>query len=558
MSGRSELAIAQNVMVRDYIPTGTTYEAGSGTFDGIAYPDSSLYDVTRKCVTWHVDRIDVDERVVFSYRVVVTNTVDASGKPMTIRNVALFDTDVPPSATTDPTTPTNPVENPTLTYTKEASPSGNVREGQVITYRIRVNASDNMLNPVTMTDTLPAGVSLVAGSIRFTNPAGAVTQESDTCWVASSRSVVWPAKTLSKGESVYELKVVVNPVSGTETTLALKNTAVLRDDLNRAWPEASVTQTLLRRYATIEKTAALVIQTSNGTEALAGRDTGTQTNPVDTGAGQTIQYIMTVRNIGSLPSGVITVRDVVPAGLTYVPGSMTAVGGKVTSASYNASTRSVNWTLNAMAANSTQELVYRATTPLSTGLYENQASLTDQELTQLTYSETVTTVDGVTHNTTDTVYTSTETTQNSNVTYHEVDAVPQDGQLTITKVLVDYSGKTITTARTYVIKVTGPSYPSGTLMELTNAAPLVLTGLIYGQYSVEELNTTNYNVTISGPVTLGGGATSLSITVRNQEKDKTLPVTGESTLGFTIGGIAILGMGILLLVISKKRRRLPK
>ena len=333
---------------------------------------------------------------------------------------------------------------------------------------------------------------------------------------------------------------------------------MLRDDLNRAWPEASVTQTILRRYATIEKTAALVMKTSNGTEALAGCDTGTQTNPVDTGAGQTIQYIMTVRNIGSLPSGVITVRDVVPAGLTYVPGSMTVVGGKVTSASYNASTRTVNWTLNAMAANSTQELVYRATTPLSTGLYENQASLTDQELTQLTYSETVTTVDGVTHNTTDTIYTSTETTQNSNVTYHEVDAVPQDGQLTITKVLLDYSGKTITNARTYVIKVIGPSYPSGTLMELTNTAPLVLTGLIYGQYSVEELNTTNYNVTILGPVTLGGGATSLSITVRNQEKDKTLPVTGESTLGFTIGGIAILAIGILLLVTSKKRRRLPK
>ena len=554
----SGAAAALNVMLRDYIPAGTAYEVNSGTIDGIAYPDSSLYDATRKCVTWHVDRIDVDERVVFSYRMVVTSTVDASGKPITIRNVAFFDTDVPPGTTTDPTTPTNPVENPTLTYTKEASPSGNVREGQVITYRIRVDASDNMLNPITMTDTLPAGVSLVAGSIRFTTPAGTVTQESDTCWIASSRSVVWPAKTLTKGESVYELKVVVNPVSGTETTLTLKNTAVLRDDLNRTWPEASVTQTLLRRYATIEKTAALVIKSSNGTETLAGRDTGTQTNPVDTGAGQTIQYIMTVRNIGSLPSGEITVRDVVPTGLTYVPGSMTAAGGKVTASSYNAATRTVNWTLNAMAANSTQELVYRATTPLSTGLYENQATLTDQELTQLTYSETVTTVDGITHNATDTVYAATDTTKTSNETYHEVEAIPQDGQLTITKVLVDYSGKAITTARTYVIKVTGPSYPSGTLMELTNAAPLVLTGLSYGQYSVEELNTTNYNVTISSPVTIGGGATSLSITVRNQEKDKSLPVTGESTIGFTIGGIAVLAIGLLLLVISKKRRRLPK
>ena len=130
--------------------------------------------------------------------------------------------------------------------------------------------------------------------------------------------------------------------------------------------------------------------------------------------------------------------------------------------------------------------------------------------------------------------------------------------MTITKVLVDYSGKPITTTRTYVVKVTGPSYPSGTLMELTNAAPLVLTGLIYGQYTVEELNTTNYNVTISSPVTIGGGASSMAITVRNQEKDKSLPVTGESTIGFTIGGIAVLAIGILLLVISKKRRRLPK
>lgn len=77
-------------------------------------------------------------------------------------------------------------------------------------------------------------------------------------------------------------------ISGTETTLPLKNTAVLRDDLNRAWPEASVTQTILRRYATIENSGPCD-ENRYGTEALAGRDTGTQTNPVDTGAGQTIQ-----------------------------------------------------------------------------------------------------------------------------------------------------------------------------------------------------------------------------------------------------------------------------
>ena len=131
----------------------------------------------------------------------------------------------------------------------------------------------------------------------------------------------------------------------------------------------------------------------------------------------------------------------------------------------------------------------------------------------------------------------------------------QNGQLTITKVLVDSKGKTITTTRTYVVRVTGPSYPSGTLLELTNASPLVLTGLIYGQYSVEELNTTNYTVTISGPVSLVGGATSAVITVRNQEKDKSLPVTGESTRGYTIGGLAIAALGGVVLIFSKMKRK---
>ena len=554
----SSAAIAQNVVVRDYIPAGTSYQSGSGKIDGVAYPESGFYDSARGCVTWRVDQIAVDVEMAFSYRVVVTATTDTSGDPITIRNTALYDTDVPTGSTTDPTTPTNPVENPTLTYTKEASPTGNVREGQVITYRIRVNASADMASPVTMRDTLPTGLSLVSGSIKFTNASGVVTTESNSCWNAGSRTIVWPGKTLLKGESVYEIRAVVNPAGGSNTSITLQNNAVLSDDQGNTWPQVSVTNTLLRRYATIEKTAALVVKAANGTETLQPWDTGSAANPVDTEAGQTIQYVMTVRNVGLLASGEILVQDVVPAGLTYVNSSMTPVGGKITAASYNASTRTVSWTLNAMAANSAQELTYRATTPLSVGLYENQATLRDMGLSTQTYSENVTTVDGVTHTTTETLYSSADTTVPSNETYHEVLALLQDGQLTITKIVVDYKGNLITTPRTFVIKVTGPSYPSGTLMELTNSTPLVLKGLIYGQYTVEELNTTNYTVTITAPVTLTGGATSGTITVRNQEKDKSLPVTGESTRGYTIIGVAVMTLGGILLVFSRRRRRTIK
>lgn len=550
----SSAATAQNVVVRDYIPAGTSYQSGSGKIDGVAYPDSGFYDSARGCVTWRVDQIAANAEMAFSYRVVVTDTTDASGDPITIRNTALFDTDVPTGSTTDPTTPTNSVENPTLTYTKEASPTGNVREGQVITYRIRVNASADMASPVTMRDTLPTGLSLVSGSIKFTNASGVVTTESNSCWNAGSRMIVWPEKTLLKGESFYEIRAVVNTAGGSNTSITLQNNAVLSDDQGNTWPQVSVTNTLLRRYATIEKTAALVVKAANGTETLQPWDTGSAANPVDTEAGQTIQYMMTIRNVGLLASGEILVQDVVPAGLTYVNGSMTTVGGRITAASYNANTRTVSWTLNAMAANSAQELTYRATTPLSVGLYENQATLRDTGLSTQTYSENVTTVDGETHTTTETLYSSADTTDTSNETYHEVLALLQDGQLTITKVVVNYKGVLITTSRTFVIKVTGPSYPSGTLMELTNSTPLVLKDLIYGQYTVEELNTTNYTVTITAPVTLTGGATSGTITVRNQEKDKSLPVTGESNRGYAIMGVAIMALGGTLFVFSRRRR----
>lgn len=349
-----------------------------------------------------------------------------------------------------------------------------------------------------------------------------------------------------------------NPSSGSSTSISLQNNALLSDDLGSNWPQVSVTNTVLRRYATIEKSAALVVKAADGTETLEPWETGSAANPVDTQAGQTIQYKMTIRNVGQLPSGEILVQDIVPTGLSYVNGSMTAVGGRVTAANYNATTRTVSWTLNAMAANSMLELNYRASTPLSVGLYQNQATLRDTGLSELTYSENLTTVDGVTHTTTETLYTLAETSASSNETYHEVLALLQDGQLTITKIVVDYKGTLITTPRTFIIKVTGPSYPSGTLMELTNTTPLVLKGLIYGQYTVEELNTTNYTVSISAPVTLTGGATNGTITVRNQEKDKSLPVTGESTRGFTIIGISIIALGGSLLLFSRRKRRMSK
>jgi len=91
------------------------------------------------------------------------------------------------------------------------------------------------------------------------------------------------------------------------------------------------------------------------------------------------------------------------------------------------------------------------------------------------------------------------------------------GQLTIQKVLKDASGNTITAARNFRIVVTGPSYPTGQTMTLTNETPLVLGSLIYGSYRVIEQGADDYDVTISDPVTLSIGSKTGTITVTNKE-----------------------------------------
>jgi|GEM_PF-2970216 len=91
------------------------------------------------------------------------------------------------------------------------------------------------------------------------------------------------------------------------------------------------------------------------------------------------------------------------------------------------------------------------------------------------------------------------------------------GTLTITKDLRDNKGSVMPDTRTFTIVVTGPSYPDGREMTLTNGTPLVLSNMIYGSYTVTEKNADDYTVSVSAPVTLSVGSKTASITVSNAE-----------------------------------------
>jgi uncharacterized repeat protein (TIGR02543 family) len=106
-----------------------------------------------------------------------------------------------------------------------------------------------------------------------------------------------------------------------------------------------------------------------------------------------------------------------------------------------------------------------------------------------------------------------------------------DSKLTITKIVQDASGNTINTPETFTITVSGPEGDKP--FEITNGIPLVLTGLLYGEYSVTEQDADNYNVLISNPVTLSMGNNTGSILITNKVKTYTVSYNangGEGTL----------------------------
>ncbi len=80
--------------------------------------------------------------------------------------------------------------------------------------------------------------------------------------------------------------------------------------------------------------------------------------------------------------------------------------------------------------------------------------------------------------------------------------------LVIHKIVLEPLGDQSCTPRTFTLRVTGPSYPTGELFQLRAGScyeldePLVIAGLMPGQYSIEEVfNTPNeYVSTITGPV----------------------------------------------------------
>ena len=202
--------LAKTVTVRDTLPAGITFDKDTliqvGE-TGTVYTEQNLKN-----------GIPVEVPANGSIDVVFAGKVDTLANneySKTLKNQATVDNEPTNEVTTN-------VTKANITAHKEAEPSsGNkVREGDEITYRIKVRNDGTRAGDVIVKDTIPTGTTFVEGSIKIDNVADSTKTAID---LANGITLNVPIST----EKVVEFKVRVNKlIDGTK----IKNTAYINQN----------------------------------------------------------------------------------------------------------------------------------------------------------------------------------------------------------------------------------------------------------------------------------------------------------------------------------------
>ena len=202
--------LAKTVTVRDTLPAGITFDKDTliqvGD-TGTVYTEQNLKN-----------GIPVEVPAYGSINVIFAGIVDELANneySKTLTNQATIDNEPTNEVTTN-------VTKANITAHKESDPSsGNkVREGDEITYRIKVRNDGTRAGDVIVKDTIPAGTTFVEGSIKIDNVADSTKTATD---LANGISVTVGVDK----EVVVEFKVKVNKqIDGTK----IKNTAYINQN----------------------------------------------------------------------------------------------------------------------------------------------------------------------------------------------------------------------------------------------------------------------------------------------------------------------------------------
>ncbi|ANY70200.1 hypothetical protein BBD42_29615 [Paenibacillus sp. BIHB 4019] len=279
--------IAGTTTVTDPIPAGTSFVPNSVTVGGATVPGANI------AAGVSVGSIPAGGSATVTFRVLVQNL--PSPPQLVNQAAAAYTFTVPDGRTSSGSAASNtvtlPVALPNVTVVKSASvPDASVGEAYTYTTVIANNGTDPVTN-VTLTDAMPSGSVLVAGSVTLNgapqpsaNPASGIAigtlnagSSATITFQVTSSSLPSPAQFVNRASVAYS--------SGAFSGVSLSNTVTI-----------PVYQPIMRTVKSVNRNVATV--------------------------GDTLTYTVFVSNTGNLAAQA-TLTDTLPAGTSFVPGSVT-------------------------------------------------------------------------------------------------------------------------------------------------------------------------------------------------------------------------------------------
>ena len=280
----SEGTAPTTAIVKDEIPTGTTFVQGSIKVGGIATEDTAE-DLSQGISV----SLNAGEIKTIEFRVIVNDLNNGT----IIENVATVN-DTETNKTEH--TYVEPIINAKKTATTEKGLEY-VVEGEKITYTITVTNDGDLAKNVIIKDEIPEGTSFVENSIKVNNAERTETQSDLSSGITVNVS--------ARGEATLSFDVTINKLTANTFTKEIRNVAIV-DEI----PTDEITEEVRKPNVEISKAS----NPPSGQNVIVG---------------DKITYTITLDNSKGTAPETVTVKDIIPTGTTFVEGSI-KVGNSTT------------------------------------------------------------------------------------------------------------------------------------------------------------------------------------------------------------------------------------
>lgn len=280
-----------NITVSANIPDGTIYTYYEG-YEGTEDPLRKEYDSTKKEYSEIIKELKPNEIKMIQYNVEVDTLNKVNEKTIEVTakaNVENYD-----SQFTSQTIANKIVEGYLKLEMEAQGAYGPKKEGQVISYITTVrNANMQTKENVVVTNTLPEGVSFVEAG-------------NDGVYNEETNTVTWNVGTIGgKGTRYARVDVKINEMKNGQTKKEITNSMTVKTSEK----ELQTNQVSF----TVYRPVLAVTQKSDTSQKVV--------------AGDTIEYNVTIRNLGETAINQVVVKDYMPEGLKY-RGATYIVDGK--------------------------------------------------------------------------------------------------------------------------------------------------------------------------------------------------------------------------------------